>query len=801
MSHLKIFCLIPLFILNFYVHGQNNMKFNGSSNRNTRFSTATKLSIINNIPEFKIYPNLNNKIEKVKIRNINISTTTSELMLLKYLQNLKAHKSNFDINKDEFKGVLKNLDHLIDSTKSKFISKLSNEKFILKRLNKIYNLKDKDVNFFKNNISNLYPIDSAGIAYFLLGKYYLIRDNPEAIYYFRKSYHKYSGDLNIRQRREAIIKIIECLNNDVELVVIEKKLELWLELHKISKEINNKIFINYDILLLDLIISQANISEDNDLSNSDKKELNRLKKSRLISNLIFNPDKQKKIKIFQFLLGKHLSSAYFTNDSSGQRTSFNYLNEAEQAFSLAIKQLNYNEHWLIINLLANYIFALSNENCFQCGISKIDSLGARLQKYTNLLYGENFDALNNIIIATSKRSILFNAKYDSILFIQTYFNVRQLLDDAYISNNKLTKPSKQIQYLIDAEYANFWAGLNGNLLFNTKCLVEFEKEQLFKPYYLLKNHSNIGYNGFISTYAGILENIHKADLEELNEQKQIIQNILKNENQQIIENNRNDSLISRLKYQSELNKKEGDSKNKTLIIIVLIIVFFLIGFTVYFIYKERLKASKAKTERDFALSKSKLLVRSLNPHIITNLKETFTYIVSSGDYSNSERLEFLDSIYHPYFNYVLEIQDKNLILIEEEIIAFEMYSKIVMYLKPFSIIKSENPDKKYFVPPLILQPLIENSIEHAFAGDINNQILLKLIQLKDRLVIEYIDNGVGIGKELKFNNGLNSIKERLNNYNIYYNKKIFSDLNISNLSENNNYGFNSGTKITFTVYE
>jgi len=60
----------------------------------------------------------------------------------------------------------------------------------------------------------------------------------------------------------------------------------------------------------------------------------------------------------------------------------------------------------------------------------------------------------------------------------------------------------------------------------------------------------------------------------------------------------------------------------------------------------------------------------------------------------------------------------------------------------------EAPTLEAFVPSMLLQPIVENSIKHGLAAKIEGgQITIRTFSMDGRLVIEIEDNGVGISEE------------------------------------------------------
>lgn len=161
-------------------------------------------------------------------------------------------------------------------------------------------------------------------------------------------------------------------------------------------------------------------------------------------------------------------------------------------------------------------------------------------------------------------------------------------------------------------------------------------------------------------------------------------------------------------------------------------------------------------------------------------------------------------------NIILRSTKSNLINLSNEIKMAELYLEL-QYLRFNQNIKSqinthkltEDELENILVPPMILQPIIENSFKHGFQNNskINEIILNFSIEKNDFLICEISDNGNGITnkkndkKSTSSGISLLNINERLQLINSENKKEnlIF----IENLS--NEFNTLVGTKVTLKV--
>ncbi|MBQ4805656.1 histidine kinase [Aquimarina sp. MMG015] len=235
-----------------------------------------------------------------------------------------------------------------------------------------------------------------------------------------------------------------------------------------------------------------------------------------------------------------------------------------------------------------------------------------------------------------------------------------------------------------------------------------------------------------------------------------------------------------IKSLTEISKeKDIVIQERTLfIIIAIILIILIVGFGLLFFINRKLKNKYRIINLE-----QRLLRLQLNPHFIFNSlstvsnlaenksKKTTTYITKLGDLialtlknSREEFISLNDEI--KFITNYLELQSDFSKKFNHEINIDE---------------GSENINEIY-IPPMFIQPFIENSIEHGLTSIENGliNIAFKINKINNILEIKVKDNGIGIKKhdELKksLNNNYDSlsskiIKERLDIYSKLLNKE------------------------------
>lgn len=163
------------------------------------------------------------------------------------------------------------------------------------------------------------------------------------------------------------------------------------------------------------------------------------------------------------------------------------------------------------------------------------------------------------------------------------------------------------------------------------------------------------------------------------------------------------------------------------------------------------------------------LKRQINPHFILNSLNTLRYLQSTN------QLEKADSFIvrlSALLNQVVYSTDRKRVMLNDEIKRIKSYAELeAMRFEnhfDFDIEGEEKLDtKKLFIPPMLLQPLVENAIKHGISRQSKGRIILKLWDDDDFLYISLQDNGPGASNEALFKNnnsysiGLQNVVERL----------------------------------------
>lgn len=272
----------------------------------------------------------------------------------------------------------------------------------------------------------------------------------------------------------------------------------------------------------------------------------------------------------------------------------------------------------------------------------------------------------------------------------------------------------------------------------------------------------------------------EAFLEKVNMQKKYLAQLKENEKIKTEQN---------IKLEKELNKKE-----KELVAIAE--------------KAEEERVSKIKSEFENELKNLHLasLQSQMNPHFIFNALNSIKVFLIEN---NKEKAVYYLNKFSKLIRKILEssrIESHNL---DEELDIIELYLNIenIRFDKHilFSIDKDPSINMLNIkVPPLILQPFVENSIWHGLMlSEREKQISIKVYTVQNSVKLSLIDNGLGRSASQELKNkksykkesvGLKMTQERLT----FFNQKHGLDYRFKIIDLLDSDGNSSGTEVLFT---
>jgi len=180
----------------------------------------------------------------------------------------------------------------------------------------------------------------------------------------------------------------------------------------------------------------------------------------------------------------------------------------------------------------------------------------------------------------------------------------------------------------------------------------------------------------------------------------------------------------------------------------LLLVVFFITVTVL-VYKHEIKKQRKKIKLENELNASKLIAiqSQMNPHFIFNAINSIQDLILKGDIDNSYSyiIKFSKLV-----RQTLNFSDKEFIDIEDEIELLEIYLELekLRFKDDFEYtINCEVTDIQ--VPPMLVQPFVENAIKHGLLHKEGLKKLAITFKKDEILYCSVIDNGIGRKKALE----------------------------------------------------
>ncbi|MFD2542511.1 histidine kinase [Lacinutrix gracilariae] len=258
-----------------------------------------------------------------------------------------------------------------------------------------------------------------------------------------------------------------------------------------------------------------------------------------------------------------------------------------------------------------------------------------------------------------------------------------------------------------------------------------------------------------------------------------------------------DRALTQTNYQLTIEQ----SKRQKLIIYSLFGGVLLLLIVAYVMYKY-IKQQKLANN----LLALKSLRSQMNPHFIFNALNSVNSFIASNDERTANR--YL-SDFSQLMRAVLENSEQDFIPLQKEIELLELYTQLEHFRFKdkfdYSINVAENVAVNQFqIPPMLLQPYIENAVWHGLRyKEEKGKLEISINQnSKDEITIAIIDDGIGRekSKALKTENqkkqnskGMNNIKKRVAILNEMYKDKV--DVFIDNYQAQGD----QGTKVVVTL--
>ncbi|MDP4270198.1 MAG: histidine kinase [Bacteroidota bacterium] len=151
----------------------------------------------------------------------------------------------------------------------------------------------------------------------------------------------------------------------------------------------------------------------------------------------------------------------------------------------------------------------------------------------------------------------------------------------------------------------------------------------------------------------------------------------------------------------------------------------------------------------------------INPHFLFNSLNSISHLI----HVDAGRAEKMTLLLSELFRYILNRDNKTLVPLSEEVAMVEKYLEIekMRYEDKLSFkIETDEEARKWNIPRLIIQPLVENAIKHGISKQTEKGFIEISVQsIDNRLVISATDSGPDFPEIPSEGHGLQNIIERL----------------------------------------
>jgi tetratricopeptide (TPR) repeat protein len=292
-------------------------------------------------------------------------------------------------------------------------------------------------------------------------------------------------------------------------------------------------------------------------------------------------------------------------------------------------------------------------------------------------------------------------------------------------------------------------------------------------------------------------NLFSIAKDSLNSQKSIRKSV---EAEMNFEFDKREALQKKEMEKKELLFAEASKRHNMQTFFVVLFALLLVGIVLLIYSRIHLKRTLT-LQKELAEYEQKALHLQMNPHFVFNcLGSISSFIVQNGTDSAIKYLAKFSKL----MRLTLEYSKEALIPIDKEIESLQNYLELeqLRFNKKFSfnIHKSPDIEDDMAIPPLLLQPFVENAIIHGLIPKMDKGHLEVCFVLeKEHLICTIIDDGMGIYASQKMKEGSVSVhksmaiditRKRLEMIEASTGTK--SRLEIRELMQNNNI---SGTKV------
>jgi len=234
-----------------------------------------------------------------------------------------------------------------------------------------------------------------------------------------------------------------------------------------------------------------------------------------------------------------------------------------------------------------------------------------------------------------------------------------------------------------------------------------------------------------------------------------------------------------------------------------LLVIVLAASVIIRIYLNRMSKiqQKADLQHQMLELEMKALKAQMNPHFIYNALNSIQSLIA--DDKKNEAISYIGK-FSRLLRQVLDYSENNVISLDKELHALELYIQIEslrLNMKlDYTVVTGDIITENEKVPPLILQPFVENALWHGLSRrEGAKQLRISITQEDHSLVCQVQDNGIGRANAASFKQDLYSSRG------IEITAKRLTDFNGTNeypvkyFDLVDDHGAAAGTRVTITI--
>ncbi|MFN0037107.1 MAG: histidine kinase [Saprospiraceae bacterium] len=217
--------------------------------------------------------------------------------------------------------------------------------------------------------------------------------------------------------------------------------------------------------------------------------------------------------------------------------------------------------------------------------------------------------------------------------------------------------------------------------------------------------------------------------------------------------------------------------------------------SLYALYRYRVR-QLMREKRLYHMERKHLQAR-MHPHFVSNCLNSIQMLISEG--KNSRAMKYL-ARFAKLSRSILDFSEKEVISLEEETESLKRYLSLEALRWDGQMqwdveMPPEINPRDIHLPPMLVQPLVENAFKHGMAGKENGMVRVRFRTERDYLVVQVEDNGPGFRDKEKghLSHGFKITRRRLELWN---RRRLPVGVTWQNLTEG---GQTTGFQVTMRV--